>query len=295
MVRKDANTVSLSGGGQAYDLLLKTCLSLNSGQDKNELESFGADFFYHSSQLHKKVEEFKSGISKVPFTAIILFWADLMRKDKVFGERYLSMMQKLIESGLLSCSSDKKKPLTLQDLSFQDPSQIIDDIRSYDEWPIDKREDYVLLYKTFSSWLAKETFGYIPEAKDRDREATHKRRISFESYVEILRHLDLREQILAKMFYLGGDRALEEVLSLKIEDVDFGKKSILFGELSVSYPAHLFRDLREYIQGRKKGHIFIGRDGERVSHTTPFRSLKTVAAELGLDPSFTFKDFIRNF
>lgn len=292
MARKESNLAILSGGN-AYDILLNTCMSLHPRQDKNELESLSKSFSSISTQLHEKVEEFKTQISKMPLTAIILFWADLIRKDKVFGERYLSMMQKLIEANLLS-DFDKKKIGVLKDLSSQDPSQIIDDIRCFQKWPIDKREDYILLYKTFSSWLSKQTFGYISEAKDPDREATQKRRLSFESYIEILKHLDLREQILAKIFYLGGHRNLEDVLSLKIEDVDFSKNSILITDEAVSYPPHLFQDLHTYIQSRVKGYVFIGRDGERISHTTPFRALKTVASQLKLDPSFTFKEFIKN-
>ena len=169
----------------------------------------------------------------------------------------------------------------MQDLSSQDPAKMINQIRSFQHWPIDKREDYVLLYNAFSSWLAKETFGYFPEAKDLDRETTRKRRLSFDSYIEILKHLDLREQILAKIFYLGGHRNLEEVLSLKIENVDFVKQHLLFSDEEVSY--------------RKTGFVFSGKDGERISHTTPFRALKSAVVELDLDPTFTFKDFAKDF
>ena len=105
--------------------------------------------------------------------------------------------------------------------------------------------------------------------------------------------MDLREQILAQMFYLGGNRALEEVLSVKIEDIDFSRSLVHFST-DVAYPRHLFEDIKKYIQNRKKGYVFVGKDQERVSTTTPFRSLKKIASELGLDPEFTFKDFTKN-
>jgi integrase len=175
----------------------------------------------------------------------------------------------------------------------QATSLVIERIRSYGNWSLAKREDYVLLYKTFSEWLSKETLGYVPEAKDFDRWATEKRLISFELYIEILSHLDLREQILAKIFYLGGNRLLEEVLSVKIEDVDFTKSLIHFSE-DVFYPQHLFEDIKKHIKDRKKGYIFIGKDGDRISITTPFRALKRVVSELNLNPEFTFKEFTKN-
>ena len=92
---------------------------------------------------------------------------------------------------------------------------------------------------------------------------------------------------------LGGHRALEEVLSVKIEAIDFSRSLIHFSD-DVPYPQHLFEDMKKYIQGRKKGYVFVGKENERVSTTTPFRALKKVASESGLDPEFTFKDFTKN-
>lgn len=277
---------------QAYDQLLQSCLSIDSQQDEKKLSILRADFAKFSQDLHSQVAAFQDNIAKAPLSALILLWGEQMRNDKMFGKRYLGMMRDLVETGLLSLT-DKKKTVTLQAFSLEDPSLVIERIRCYKEWSIHKREDYVLLYKAFSEWLSKESFGYVHEAKNLDRIATEKRLISFETYIEILSRMDLREQILAKMFYLGGHRALEEVLSLKIEDIDFTRSLIHFPE-GISYPRHLFDDIKHYIEGRKKGFVFMGRDGERISTSTPFRALKKVVSELGLDPEFTFKEFTQN-
>jgi integrase len=211
----------------------------------------------------------------------------------MFAKRYLGMLRDLVDAGLLILVSNKKKTETLQDLSLQDPSLVVDRIRCYKDWSLHKREDYVLLYQAFSEWMSKETFGYIPEAKDLDRIATKKRLIPFETYIEIISRMGLREQILAKIFYLGGPRALAEVIALKIEDVDFDRSLIRCPE-EVSYPRHLLEDIKRFIEGREKGFVFRGREGEMMAHTTPFRALKTVVTELKLDPEFTFKDLTRN-
>ncbi len=203
------------------------------------------------------------------------------------------MMCDLIETGLLPLISKTNKTETLQDLSMQDPTFIIDRIRCHKDWSLHKREDHVILYKAFSEWLSKESFGYVPEAKDLDRIAAQKRQIPYETYIEMISRMDLRERILAKLFYLGGPRALEEVISLKVEDIDFARSLVHFPE-AVSYSRHLLEDIKIYIEGRKTGFVFMGRDGERISHTTPFRALKTVVTKLKLDPEFTFKDLTRN-
>lgn len=278
---------------EAYEQLLRSCLSIDLQQDEKKLSTLTSDFAKSSQDLQQKVAAFKESIASSPLSAMVLLWGDLVSNDKTLGKSQLTIMRDLVETGLLPLTLNKKTTVTLQDLSSQDPSHIIDTIRCHKEWSILRREDAVLLYTAFAHWLSQETCGYVPEAKDLDRIATQKRLIAFETYLKILSHLDLREQILAKMFYLGGQRALEEVLSVKIEDVVFSRSLIRFSE-DVLYPHHLFEDIKEYIQNRKKGYLFAGKDDERVSTTTPFRALKKVAAKLGLDPEFTFKEFTKN-
>ena len=290
MVRNDAH-VHLEER-QAYEQLLQACLSVDPKQDEKQLLSLKTTFLKSSQSLHAQVSAFKDSIASLPLSFMVLLWGELICTDKMFGKRYLAMMRDLINTELLPLTH-KKKPISLQEFSFQDPSLVIDGIRCHKDWSISKREDYVLLYTNFSDWLSKETFGYIPEAKDLDRISTQKRLIPFEKYTEILMQLDLREQILAKMFYLSGHRALEEILSLKIEDIDFDRSLIHFPE-DVSYPRHLFEDIKHYIEGRKKGFVFMGRDAERMSHTTPFRALKAAALKLQLDAGLTFKDLAKN-
>lgn len=277
---------------QAYGQLLNACLSLDSSQDEPKLSIFRTNFEKLSQGLNQQVVIFQGTIASIPLSALILLWADAIHSDQLFGSRYLAMMKDLIETGLLPITS-KDGAVTLLDLSMQDPSLIIDKIRCHKDWSLRKREDHVLLYKAFSDWLSKGSFGYIPKARDMDRISTQRRQVPFETYIEILSHMDLREQILAKIFYLGGPRALDEIISLKIEDIDFDHFLIRFPE-SVSYPPHLFEDIKQYIKGRQTGFVFTARDGERISHTTPFRALKTVVAELKLNPEFTFRELTKN-
>lgn len=273
---------------QAYKQLLKACLSLGSKHDLTHLNTLKKDLAQLSKNLHKQVESFKQKISKMPLSAFILLWAEQIGYDKIYESRHLAMMNDLMGASLFPIGA------SLQDLSEQDPSLIIDKIRCHQEWPIIKREDYVRLYRDFSEWLSKETFAYTSQAQDLDRIASQKRLIFFDTYIKILSHLDLREQILAKIFYLGGQRGLEEVLNIKITDIDFSKACILLSEEEVQYPRHLFDDIKAYIKERKKGFLFLGKDGERISHTTPFRALKKVVSDLTLDPEFTFREFTKN-
>ncbi|MBY0529254.1 MAG: site-specific integrase [Rhabdochlamydiaceae bacterium] len=282
MARKRIN--SKSKEGQAYEQLITSCLSLSSEHDLTKLDALKTDVSHFSEDLHKQVESFKQAISKMPLSVFVILWADSVFDEK--SSYKLELMRDLIETKLVSLSS-------LEKLAKLDPSFILEKIRCCPEWTLNKREDAVLLYTSFASWLSQETFAFVAETKDLDRLATQKRQVPFDLYIKILSHLDLREQILAKMFYLGGNRGLEEVLSVKIEDIDFKKASVHLSE-TVLYPRHLFSDIESYIQGRKKGYLFLGKEGERISHTTPFRALKKVVSKMQLDPEFTFRELVRN-
>ena len=269
-----------------YDKLIETCLCSGSEKNAAMLGNTKLELSYVFKDFHKQVDAFKGKIACIPIAIFIAMWADHIRKDKAYGVEHLKMICDLVEKKLM--------PLVeLRNFAKLDFSAILENIRSFEEWTISKREDAILLYTSFASWLSKETFGYIPEAVDLDRITSQKRQVPFETYINIISHLDLRERILAKMFYLGGNRGLEEVLSVKIEDID-SKKRLVHLEEEVSYPRHLFDDIDDYIEGRKKGYVFMGRDGERISHTTSFRALKKVVSDLKLDPEFTFRELTKN-
>jgi integrase len=265
---------------------IEDCLSSDSEAERAKLGVLKKELSYIFKDFREEVDSFKLKIAKMPLPVFILTWADLIIKDKISGEHHVKMMHDILESEILLLSS-------LEKFSKLDPSLVLDNIRCFSEWTLEGREDRVATYKLFAAWLSQETFGYVPEAVDLDHIASQKRQVPFETYINILSHLDLRERILAKMFYLGGSRGLEEVLSVKIDDVDF-KKGVIRLEEAVSYPRHLFDDIREYAEDRKRGYVFMGKDGERISHTTSFRALKKVVLDLKLDPEFTFKELTRN-
>jgi len=284
MVRREGSKKSEEG--QVWDQM-ETCLSSISEVEISKLGVLQLELSYMFKDLHKQVDIFKQKIVKLPLPVFILTWADLVIKDKTVGEHHVKMMLDIIESEFFHLGS-------LESFATSGSPLVLDNIRCFSNWTLREREDRVVSYKLFVSWLSKETFGCVSEAVDLDQIASQKRQVSFETYIKILSHLDLRERILAKMFYLGGSRGLEEVLSVKIEDVDF-KKGVVHLEESVSYPRHLFQDIKEHIQDRKKGYVFMGKEGERISHTTSFRALKKVIIDLKLDPEFTFRELTKNF
>ncbi len=271
--------------GPVYDKLVEICLCSGSEESFAKLGCLKLELSYIFKDFRKQLEAFKEKISQISISVFIATWADVIREDKTYGVEHMEIMCDLIEEKFLPLMS-------LGDFMKLGGSSVFENIRCFEKWTISKRENVILLYSSFLSWLAKETFGCASEVMDPDRFVSQKRQVPFKTYISILERADLRERILAKIFYLGGSRGLEEVLSVKIEDLNFKKKLIKFPE-EVFYPRHLFEDIKAHIEGRKKGYVFEGREGERISHTTSFRALKKVAADLKLDPEFTFKELTK--
>jgi hypothetical protein len=98
------------------------------------------------------------------------------------------------------------------------------------------------------------------------------------------------------LLYFGGTRTLEEVLTLNIENVNIDKRFINFGLQPIAYPLHVFADIKDLSQGRKKGRVFIGRRGKSTSlnPATIFRNFKEAATEVGLGQNFTPKMLVTN-
>lgn len=282
------------GHDKSYTQLFELCNQIKGQKDQTPLEVYSKEFTSATGQISHEIENYKVKLSSIPFIATILVWANFVEKDRVFGARYLDMMRELILISIIPYKNKDGSPLTMQEFSCLNYAEIIDAIRCYTKWLEHKREDYVSFYIAFLNWLSESTCGYISKVQDLERQITMRRMLPYETYIEIITSLSLREKILAKIFYLGGNRSLDEVFSLKIEDINFlGCKINLSGSF-VSYPKHVLEDLNSFIDKRKKGFVFIGRDGHRIDHTVPYRAIKAVASKLNLAPSFTLKDFVRD-
>jgi hypothetical protein len=280
---------------QSLNKLLQFCSDLKADCDLASLLARGS----HVAELSEEVEDakrkFQQEIADIPFMALVVSWASNIDALLAFGERHVACILDLIVHGILPYENKKNhKLITLSELQLGDHSDIFDEIRSVNDWSLEKQEECVATYGEFATTLSELTCGLILRPYDADRTLTSQRRLSFATYIKILKTLSERERILAKIFYLGGSRSLEEVLSLKVEDIDFKNSALNISGEPISYPKHVVHDLKYFVGKRTKGYVFTGRTGEKIDPTVPYRALKLAATKLDLDQSFTFKDFVKN-
>lgn len=261
----------------------------------NFYESEQKTFSQLRDDLNDKIKNFKTETKNYPLLVLIYLWMSEVDESKALGKKYHEIMEQLLVHDLISYEYSRKKTLiSVEEFAKLSPTSIVDEIRCFSMWSIDKREDYVQFYCEFSSWLSEQTFGLIPVAIDHDRQVTQQRKMPFETYVKFISALNLRWRIMAKIFYLGGSVRLNDVLSLKVEDINFRNSTIAIRVDPIKFPLHAMEDLRTLIGKRKKGYIFQGRKNDRINHSIPYRALKVVASKLGMSSDTTFKEFVKN-
>ena len=108
-----------------------------------------------------------------------------------------------------------------------------------------------------------------------------------------LKRISYRDYLIAKTVLQGAKR-IGEVLSAQISQINFEKCQITFKQFKsktiekhtiITYPESFMKELKEYIEYRFNGHIFITRNGKPLSQPHLYRSFSNAGRQAGI--SFT--------
>lgn len=246
-----------------------------------ECELFDEQRNHIKSEYTKFIEK----ISEESFLASFIVWVkDLGPRDV----EMLELAQILLDNGLIGIADDEGQLWTIRKAKSFDHTSIIEAIRSHREWPLTSRENLVRAYLSFISWLSAQTCSYISRLEDPNVVRSRGRTLPYSSFISFLEALpNEKAQLVSSLLYFGGTRTLEEVLQLSLKSVDFEKNVIHYEAGPVSYPAHVFENIKAVAQHRSSGKLFFGRQGTSLNPATIFRNFKEAALKCGLGPIFT--------
>jgi len=237
-------------------------------------------------------------IIKEPFAAFFIRWI----KEVAYSQfTTLDSARSLLANDLIGSYDIEGNIWTIGMAHSFEHKEILSAIRCKREWTILKRENLVSTYIEFINWLSKETYGYIPNLSDPDLIKTKNRLLEFSKFIQFLDALsNEKTQLVAKMLYFGGDRTLDHVLKLVIEQINLDKMSIdwtpsesdLLDFTRKEYPEHVFNDIKSIIGNRKEGLLFLGRQDAPLNDATIFRHFNEAALKVGLGESFGPKRLI---
>jgi integrase/recombinase XerD len=110
-----------------------------------------------------------------------------------------------------------------------------------------------------------------------------------------LKRINYRDHLIAKVTLQGGKR-ISEVLQLEIPDIDWGENIIKFIQLKtgktkeytlIKYPTGAMEELRQYLNGRIQGHVFITRNEKPVSQSAFYRQCRKAGERAGIGKKVT--------
>lgn len=270
-------------GNPTFDFFLNYCKAKLPSQ--NLAKSYD-DFLAERKRLQDELQKSIGAISEQPLLTAFLAW---IKEVSLIPNFDLGLAKILLEKGFIGISDNEGQVWTIAKASEFNHQSVVDAIRCHYEWSTEAREGLVMAYTSFIQWLSNVTFGYISKVEDPDLMRSNARAFPYSLFLKFVSHLKDKDRLVAKLLYFGGSRTLEDVLELKIEDVDFDNRIIYFNAQPTTYPLHVFSDAKSIIKERKKGRLFLGRQNAPLNIVTIFRNFKDAAIESGSGQHFTPK------
>ncbi len=218
-------------------------------------------------QLEGAIEDFRLKLSEIPLGAEIANWLERLDLPKEYVSRYTESMLHIIDLKLLSLTNKQGQLRTLNDISPNDHRDTIEEIRCSSKLSTPDKEKAVEAYIIFSQHLSRATCGLIMQGEDPDFQRTIKKVVWYKDFIKFVQLLPERDALIAKLLYFGAP-TMDEVLSLKVDQIDSRKGLVKFKKFSVKYPKHVMLELKSSLtQKKKEDLIFTNLHGQQVERT----------------------------
>ena len=218
-------------------------------------------------QLEGAIEDFRLKLSEIPLGAEIANWLERLDLPKEYVSRYTESMLHIIDLKLLSLTNKQGQLRTLNDISPNDHRDTIEEIRCSSKLSTPDKEKAVEAYVIFSQHLSRATCGLIMQGEDPDFQRTIKKVVWYKDFIKFVQLLPERDALIAKLLYFGAP-TMDEVLSLKVDQIDSRKGLVKFKKFSVKYPKHVMLELKSSLtQKKKEDLIFTNLHGQQVERT----------------------------
>jgi site-specific recombinase XerD len=218
-------------------------------------------------QFEEAIETFRFTLSEIPLGAEIANWLERLDLPKEYISKYTESTLNLIDLKLLSLTNRQGQLRTLNDVSPNDHRDTIEEIRCSSKLSIPEKEKAVEAYILFSQHLSRATCGLIMQGEDPDFQRTIKKVVWYKNFIKFVQLLPERDALIAKLLYFGAP-TMDEVLSLRVDQIDSRKGLVKFKKFSVKYPKHVMLELKNSLgQKKKEDLIFTNLHGQQVERT----------------------------
>lgn len=244
---------------------------------KEDSKRLGLEISY-SQSLQLKNEAIWINLKNLTVERAIAVWIETFQGPT--KKNYKSAMMQLLQMGLLNPMQN------LQEFSLSNQEDVLDKIKLRKDWSESTRQARAAAYISFTNFLHRRTQGLVRKAipsrdgasktfyKIREKVATPAMNQSqWLCFLQKLEKINYRDSLIAKTMLHGGKR-VKEVLSVKVDQIDFENGSIKFiqsktkgyyKEVFVSYPKNFMDELKNHL-GERSGFLFVTKNGKQLYH-----------------------------
>lgn len=217
--------------------------------------------------LIQAIETFQQDLAKTPIGAGIEGWLQSLDLPQNQIAEYETDLLRLIDLRLLRLVNASQNLRMLIELTPTQHQALFEEIRCSTKLTTAEKEKTINTYILFSQYLSKTTLGLITQGEDPDCQHTTKKAVPYKEFTQFIQHLQARDALIAKLLYFGAP-TMDEVLNLRVHQVNLKKEVINFHKAPVQYPKHVMLELKEYLnQHDKNALLFVNLRGDMVERT----------------------------
>jgi integrase len=243
---------------------------------KKKIENSIVEFESEMDRLFKETQNSLKIMREQPL--LVAFLVCLKTSSDFDYQNYAKL---LLDKKIIKFTYPNERLITINEITNKDILDGIEAIRCRKDLEIWEREILVKVYMSFFSWNRNITHYPLSDIVDPDKQRTLNRWLDYDMFIKFLTKLDDRCQLVAKLLYFGGSRVMQEVLNLDICHIDFEKRLISYDSILITYPLHVFEDIKSLIRARKIGKVFLGRQNKSINPATIFRNFNEASSKIG--------------
>jgi integrase len=251
----------------------------------------GLDFFAAQQDLKKSRSLFIQKLEYTPIKFVIEDWLKNLHGET--RRNYAYYITDMMKREIIPEFDGNGNEFTVGHFNYTPHERVIDFIKTVEDWSEGTRQVRAACYISFTSYLSRISQGWFRKAEPstlasnktfysvRDKCETKALTLhEWHRFIEALYKINERDALIAKAMLQGAKR-ISEVLSLRLDQIDFERRLISFRqsktggtirEIPITYPESFMSELTAYIENSQKTRgegktVFVTNSGKQVYRT----------------------------